>query len=159
MDRNTRHLLKLVIGKIQVAPIQTVSLPRLELSGAVLLANLVHYVLESLNFSDSEVYLWTDSSIVLSWLSKPPSSWETYVANRIAQIHRLIPNARWQHVPKNDNPPNFGTPGCKPQDLIRNSLWWRGPTWLTKPSSEWPKRNPLKIPQISNKVQTLQTEV
>lgn len=62
----------LLVAKSKVSPIQPVRLPRLELCGAVTLARLVSYVLNTLNFCKSEITLWSDSSIVLGWLSKPP---------------------------------------------------------------------------------------
>ena len=60
--------LNLVASKTRVAPIQTQTVPRLELLGALLLARLMESVRSSLDGLVGECLCFTDSQIVLCWI-------------------------------------------------------------------------------------------
>lgn len=140
----TTHLLT---SKTRVAPVQQVSLPRLELCGAVLLSNLLKVVQSTLNISS--IHAWSDSEIVLAWLQGHPSRWKTYVANRISEIHTNLEASAWKHVSSKDNPADCASRGISPDQLIAHNLWWNGPDWLARDDSTWPKKNKIEIPSTN----------
>lgn len=132
--------ISLISSKTKVAPIKTLSIPRLELCGAALLSEMIDSIIPQLGVNNYSITCWTDSTIVLSWLAKPPCYWTTFVANRVSKITQVISPIHWYHVKSESNPADLASRGIHPQDLLENELWWRGPHWLTNPSSTWSKR-------------------
>ncbi|GFU49820.1 uncharacterized protein TNCV_1190161 [Trichonephila clavipes] len=85
-------LVRLITNKSRVAPIKSLTIPRLELCAAVLLTKLVKRVVAALLLETAELYLWSDSMIVLAWLRKEPMDLKTFVQYRVAKIQELYPN-------------------------------------------------------------------
>ncbi|GFU74540.1 uncharacterized protein TNCV_550791 [Trichonephila clavipes] len=115
-------LVRLISSKSRVAPIKSLTIPRLELCAAGLLAKLVKRVVAALQLETAELYLWSDSMIVLEWLRKEPMVLKTFVQNRVAKIQELYPNQLWRHVPSDQNPAELVSRGVDPDKLLQQNL-------------------------------------
>ena len=140
-DSNGMIYTSLVASKTRVAPIKRVTIPRLELNGALILAQILSHCKELLDLPLSSVFAWTDSTIVLAWIQGNPRRFKVYVGNRVSQIIELVPANCWGHVVSEDNPADCASRGIFPSELIHHDLWWNGPPWLKLMPPEWPKNN------------------
>ena len=139
IDMNRAVHVSLVFSKTQVALLKRLTIPRLELCGAHLLSQILSHAREVLDLPPSDVYAWTDSTVVLSWLSGDPRRFKTYVGHRVSRIVELIPPDRWRHVSGTENPADCASRGLFPSELLKHSLWWDGPLWLLEDPSSWPQ--------------------
>lgn len=129
----------LLTAKTKVAPLQQVTLPRLELCAAVLVSKLLRSVMATYGLDAADCVLWSDSQVTLSWIRKAPRTWKTFVANRVSAIQSIVPPTRWRYVPSAENPADCLSRGVYPAELIVHPLWLHGPAWIAADEIHWPK--------------------
>ena len=129
---------RLVVAKTKVSPLKAVSIPRLELCAAVMVAELLAITKHSLNLPEVSLWAWSDNTAAIAWLRETSIPHKTFVANRVAAAARNVSPEAWLHVPILDNPADCASRGISAQELKEHRLWWGGPPWL--------QQEPLAIP-------------
>ena len=82
----------LLIGKSIVSPIKCVSIPRLELTSALLSIKMSKLVKKELDIKDYEETCWTDSKAILGYINKEVKRFKIFVGKRkygAMQIHPI----------------------------------------------------------------------
>lgn len=120
----------LLTSKTRVAPVKTVTIPRLELCAANLLANLMQNIREKCKLNNLPYKLYSDSMVTLHWINRTPSELKEFVKNRVANIRSISKPSDWSYVPTKDNPADLCSRGMKPSEIISSKLWWHGPPFL-----------------------------
>ncbi|XP_032411399.1 uncharacterized protein LOC116714770 isoform X2 [Xiphophorus hellerii] len=137
----------LIMGKARVTPIKQMTIPRLELSSAVTSVRNADVIKQELEIENLLEYYWTDSQVVLAYISNDAKRFHTFVANRIQRIRHSTSPDKWQHVCSEENPADQASRGLTAAQL-KESNWLKGPDFL------WRKDLPIKREMVGEVEET-----
>ena len=145
----------LLFAKTRVAPLEGSTIAKLELQGLLQLSRSILKLVTALEKPVERVVLAGDSLCSLMAIRRPGVSYNPYFQNRVSEIQRNLQALQSRvglledtaKVPGEYNPADEGTrPGVTAASLRGNSLWLKGPHFLTLPREDWPLDVPEDMP-------------
>ena len=133
-----------IMGKARVAPLKAITIPRLELTAAVVSTKVSQCLKQELDYQDVVELFWTDSQVVIGYINNEARHFHTFVANT--------------------NPADDASRGLTTHQLVHDSCWLKGPKflWSFNVHSVQPcyKPNPLDSQhQVVKRISNLATPI
>ena len=132
----------LICNKRRLNPIETRSIPQIELNAATMGARVGCYLGEVLEVKDCKY--WSDNICTLYWIRRHARQTDVYVGHRVTEISDLTRPQEWRHCPTDLNPADIPTRGCSAEELKMLNVWWHAPEFLRLPEDKWPDK-PITI--------------
>ena len=118
------------MGKARVAPLKAITIPRLELTAAVVSTKVSQCLKQELDYEDVVELFWTDSQVVIGYINIEARRFHTYVANRVQEIHNSTKPDQWHYVGTDTNPADAASRGLTSHQVVHDSCWLKGPEFL-----------------------------
>ncbi len=134
-----------VMNKTRLAPIKALTILRLELQAAVVATRLNSKILEEIDFEVDEMHFWSDSKIVLHYLSNTQRRFSIYLSNRVAEATSNSVIKEWHHIPGTMNEADDCTRGKEFHELTPQRRWISAPEFLMLPEVKWPSINEVPV--------------
>lgn len=139
-NENGQKLTSFLMGKSRVAPLMLVTIPRTELTAAVIAVKMDRMLQCALQLQLDESIFWTDSVTVLKYIKNDAARYKTFVVNRVSLIKEATKPSQWKYVSTADNPADQVSRGLSAESLLQSKNWLQGPDFLLRPEAEWLER-------------------
>ncbi len=121
-----------VMAKSRLSPNRQVTIPRLELCGAVCATNLCVLVQRELPIKLDAVTYWTDSAVVLQYIKNAEKRFHMSVANRVATVLDQTSPMQWFYTNTRNDSADDASRSLKVNRLLSSSKWSKGPAFSGK---------------------------
>lgn len=128
-----------VFGKAKLAPLKQLTIPRLELTAAVLAVKVDKLLHRELGIAVKPSVFWTDSTTVLQYIRNPESRFRTFIANRVTAIRDWTSGSQWRYVNTTLNPADDASRGLSAKEMTSECRWIKGPRFLQESEVNWPQ--------------------
>ena len=145
-------------SRTRVAPLKSLdkqennlSIVRLELLALVLSTRCASYLTGVLgsNFFE-EILFFSDSLVNISRVRRAnPLAYKQWVSARLQEVAKHIKPCQLFHISGARNPSDLCSRGTTVKNLIGNELWLHGPSYWSRPKSEWPAEASLTKEQAA----------
>ncbi|XP_053403186.1 uncharacterized protein LOC128558291 [Mercenaria mercenaria] len=122
----------LLMGKSRVVPLRPITIPRLELTAAVLSVKISSLLDQELEYPNLKHFFWTDSKVVLGYICNEARRFHIFVANRVQQIEERTNPNQWNYVASGENPADLASRGASVAEPAKTPMWLNGPEFLWK---------------------------
>ncbi|XP_055714251.1 uncharacterized protein LOC129808498 [Phlebotomus papatasi] len=138
-DEDGKRSSHLLTAKSKVAPIDEITIPKLELCAATLVAILMTRVRTAFGIQPEQCFYWSDAMAVLGQIHSKSTRQEVFVRHRVKTIKDNTIVSQWRYMPTHVNPADILSRGTTPLKLAESDVWWSGPSWLIEDESSWPE--------------------
>lgn len=107
--------------------------PCLELCAAVLATEIADQIREEIGLKLDRITFFTDSKVVLGYISNESRRFYVNVNNRVQRIRQSSHPSQWRYVATENNPADLGSRSV-PASQLQGTSWLMGPRFLLEPA-------------------------
>ena len=91
-------------------------------------------------FQKYKSFFWTDSQVVLNYISNESKRFKVFVANCVQMIRNHTNLGQWNYVRSADNPADSASRGLNTTKEAKIKQWFEGPAFLKLPKDSWSQK-------------------